>query len=171
MNVKPAGGGGIGRGFDRSLWPWDRAFELPCCPGSRDIWFLFVPGTTNHFLGWGISVIFDLTFLPGSKEFDSYFWENVKIPTRLVCTLWLRGSIVTDPMIYRLVLVLHGLKSGNTIWLRTRETRNQAFVLTSPALSGTQNPSCVHSLFFARLTDPPSPEGGRWETKHFIGMA
>ena len=25
--------------------------------------------------------------------------------------------------------------------------------------------------FFARLTDPPSREGGRWETKHFIGMA
>ena len=29
---------------------------------------------------------------------------------------------------------------------------------------------CVHScFFFARLTDPR--EGGRWETKHFIGMA
>ena len=24
--------------------------------------------------------------------------------------------------------------------------------------------------FFARPTDPPSREGGRWETKHFIGM-
>ena len=32
--------------------------------------------------------------------------------------------------------------------------------------------SCVHSLFFfARPTDPPSREGGRWETKHFMGMA
>ena len=32
--------------------------------------------------------------------------------------------------------------------------------------------SRVHSFFFsARLTDPPSREGGRWETKHFIGMA
>ena len=36
--------------------------------------------TTNHFLGWGISVIFDLTFLLGGREFDSNFWENVKIP-------------------------------------------------------------------------------------------
>ena len=26
-------------------------------------------------------------------------------------------------------------------------------------------------FFFARPTDPPSREGGRWETKHFIGMA
>ena len=33
--------------------------------------------------------------------------------------------------------------------------------------------SCVHSFlfFFARPTDPPSQEGGRWETKHFMGMA
>ena len=32
--------------------------------------------------------------------------------------------------------------------------------------------SCVHSFFFfAQPTDPPSREGGRWETKHFIGMA
>ena len=49
--------------------------------------------------------------------------------------------------------------------------RNQAFLLSSPVFTGTQNPSCVHSLFFARPTDPPSREGGRWETKHFIGMA
>ena len=39
---------------------------------------LFVPVTTNHFPGWGISVIFDLTFLPG--EIDSNFLENVKSP-------------------------------------------------------------------------------------------
>ena len=26
-------------------------------------------------------------------------------------------------------------------------------------------------LFFARPTDPPSREGGRWETKHFMRMA
>ena len=31
--------------------------------------------------------------------------------------------------------------------------------------------SCVHSFFFARPTDPPSREGGRWETKHFMEMA
>ena len=48
--------------------------------------YLAVPGvgifeflTTNHFLEWGISVIFDLTFLPEGREFDSNFWENVKI--------------------------------------------------------------------------------------------
>ena len=35
---------------------------------------------TNHFPGWGISVIFDLTFLPGGGEFYSNFLENVKIP-------------------------------------------------------------------------------------------
>ena len=33
--------------------------------------------------------------------------------------------------------------------------------------------SCVHSFFFffAGPTDPPLQEGGRWETKHFMGMA
>ena len=29
----------------------------------------------------------------------------------------------------------------------------------------------VSLVFIARLTDPPPREGGRWETKHFIGMA
>ena len=40
INVKPArgvGGGGIGRAFDRSLWPAGRALEFSCCPGDRDI--------------------------------------------------------------------------------------------------------------------------------------
>ena len=38
--------------------PWRGIFE-----------FLFVPVTKNHFPGWGISVIFDLTFLLGGREF------------------------------------------------------------------------------------------------------
>ena len=37
INVKPAGGRrGIGRDFDQLFWPGGRAFELSCCPGSRD---------------------------------------------------------------------------------------------------------------------------------------
>ena len=46
--------------------------------GIGIIEFLVVPVTTNYFLGWGISVIFDLTFLPGGREFYSNFLENVK---------------------------------------------------------------------------------------------
>ena len=42
---------------------------------------LLVPVTKNHFLGWGISVIFDLTLLPWGREFDSNFLENVKSPS------------------------------------------------------------------------------------------
>ena len=49
-------------------------------PGVALFEFLFVPVTTNHFLGWGISVTFDLTFLPRGRELDSNFWENVKLP-------------------------------------------------------------------------------------------
>ena len=44
-------------------------------------------------------------------------------------------------------------------------------VLTALPSLASQNPSCVHFFFFARPTDPPSREGGRWETKHFMGMA
>ena len=32
------------------------------------------------FPGVGNFSIFDLTFFPGGREFDSNFWENVKIP-------------------------------------------------------------------------------------------
>ena len=32
INVKQGG-----QGFDQSLWPGVRAFELSCCPGDRDI--------------------------------------------------------------------------------------------------------------------------------------
>ena len=56
-------------------------------PGVGHLNYLAVPGvgifeflTTNHFLGWGISVIFDLAFMPGGREFDIVFCENVKIP-------------------------------------------------------------------------------------------
>ena len=70
INVKPGGGGGgrrgIGRDFDRSLWPGVGIFE-----------FLLVSVTTNHFPGWRISDTFDLTFLPTGREFDSKFLENV----------------------------------------------------------------------------------------------
>ena len=42
--------------------------------------FLFIPMTTNHFPEWGISVIFDLTFLPGGREFYSNFFWKMSIP-------------------------------------------------------------------------------------------
>ena len=49
-------------------------------PGVGHLNYLVVPGvgmieflTTNHLLGWGISVIFDLAFLPGGREFDIKF--------------------------------------------------------------------------------------------------
>ena len=48
-----------------------------------------------------------------------------------------------------------------TIWLRTKGPRNQAFVLSSPAFTGTQNPSCVHSFFLPdRPTHLNEREGG-----------
>ena len=49
-------------------------------PGVGIFEFLLVPVTTNHLPEWEISVIFDFTFLPGGREFDSIFLENVKSP-------------------------------------------------------------------------------------------
>ena len=40
--------------------------------------FLFVPMITNRFLGWGISVIFDLSFLPGVGNLTAIFWKMSK---------------------------------------------------------------------------------------------
>ena len=68
---------GIGQGFDRSLWPGGRAFELSSGEGiSNSCKHL----TSNHFLGWRISVTFDLTFFPRDRESYSTFLENVKSP-------------------------------------------------------------------------------------------
>ena len=97
INVKPVGGGrrGIGRDFDRSLWPGGRAFELSCCPGGRDNW-TFVRGRDHKsFSGCGISVIFDLKLLPGGREFGRDFLENVKIaPYALPPPLTLIGALL-----------------------------------------------------------------------------
>ena len=78
MHLSMSSQGGQGQGIGQDL-AQGRAFELSCCPGVGIFEFLFLPVTTNHFLGWGISVTFDLTFLPGGWEFQSNFLENVKI--------------------------------------------------------------------------------------------
>ena len=57
-----------------------RAFEFSCCPGGRDICIFVRARDHKSFLGVGNLVIFDLTFLPGGREFDSNLLENVKIP-------------------------------------------------------------------------------------------
>ena len=50
-------------------------------PGVGHLNYLAVPGgrDINYFLGWGISVIFELTYLSRGREFYSNFLENVKI--------------------------------------------------------------------------------------------
>ena len=80
------GGGGayIGWDFDRLLGRGVGHLKYLAVLGVGIFEFLFVPETTNHFLGWGISVIltshhFDLTFLPRGREFYSNFLENVEI--------------------------------------------------------------------------------------------
>ena len=72
---------------------------------------------------------------------------------------------------------IHPLLSDYILALILKELRkkgppNQIFVLSSPAFTGTQTPSCV-LYFFARPSYPPSrlkAGGGRWRTKNFIRM-
>ena len=90
LNVKPAregrggGGKGIWQGFDPLLWPGVGHLNYLADPGLGIFEVLFVPMTTNHFPGWGISVIFDLKFLPGDRDFGSNFFEKCQIPA--LCT-------------------------------------------------------------------------------------
>ena len=74
------GGGAQGGDLIDHFGPGVEHLNYVAVPGVGIFEFLFVPETPNHFLGWGISVILDLTFLPGGREFDSIFWENVKVP-------------------------------------------------------------------------------------------
>ena len=88
INNKPAeerGGGGrkggaYGRDLINRFGPGVGHLNYLAVLGVGIFEFFVVPVTTNHFPGWGISVIFDLTFLPGVREFDSIFLENVKSP-------------------------------------------------------------------------------------------
>ena len=59
-------------------------------PGVGHLNYLAVPGvgifeflTTNHFLGWGILVTFDLTFLPGVGNLTLVFGEMSKSRPRI----------------------------------------------------------------------------------------
>ena len=58
----------------RSLWPGVGYLNYLAVPGDRDIRLFFMPVTTNHFPGWGISVIFDLTFFAQGKEILHQFF-------------------------------------------------------------------------------------------------
>ena len=46
-----------------------------------------------------------------------------------------------------------------------------SYLAARPSLALGTPQVFIFIIFFARPTDPPSREGGRWETKHFIGMA
>ena len=75
INVKLAGGGGGAQGRDLidRFNPEVGHLNYLAVPGVEISEFLFASMTTNHFLGWGVSVIFDLTFLPRGREFDRNF--------------------------------------------------------------------------------------------------
>ena len=97
FNIQPPG---IPRAFDAFSCPWGRAFDhhsygVGNLIASLDFMLQVTLISQRQrrqtlmnskekivYLWWSgwISVIFDLTFLPSGREFDSNFLENVKIP-------------------------------------------------------------------------------------------
>ena len=135
MSSRRWGGGGeeeeeagIGRGFDRSLWPGGRAFELPCCPGSRIFEFLFVPVTTNHFLGWGISVYLTSRFWPGVGNLTAIVGKMSK--SRPMNIFWN----------YRALQVLQGyVERGQWCWRESSAISAMFDLKTFNPISKSQN--------------------------------
>ena len=59
--------------LDRSSVDWSIGWYIDRCICCKPPITYVIP---NHYLGWGMSVAFDLTFLPGGREFDSnFFWK------------------------------------------------------------------------------------------------
>ena len=69
---------GIGRDFDRSLWPGVGHLNYLAVPGIFE--FLFVPLTTNNFPGGEFQLYLTSHFCPGVGNLTAFFLENVKIP-------------------------------------------------------------------------------------------
>ena len=94
-------------------------------PGVGHLNYLAVPGvrifefllarTRDHksFPRRRISVIFDLTFLRGGREFDSNFLENVKIPPYVPPPPPLPRRLDIDRCISKAVLVPDGVLTTN----------------------------------------------------------
>ena len=67
--------------------------------------------------------------------------------------------------------VPHGTKKiGKVRYERKDRVTKLSYLAARPSLA-FRTLHVFIPFFFARPTDPPSREGGRWETKHFIGMA
>ena len=69
------GGGTLGVDLIYSFGPGVGHLNYLAVPEVGIFEVLFLPLTTNHFRGWGISVIFDFTFLPGVGNLTAIFWK------------------------------------------------------------------------------------------------
>ena len=67
------GGGGIGRDFDRSLWPGVGHLNYLAVPEVGIFEFLFVPVTRNHFPGGEFQLYLTSHFCPGVGNLTAIF--------------------------------------------------------------------------------------------------
>ena len=79
MHLSMGEGGGVfallGRDLINRFGPGVGHLNYFAVPGVGVFEFLFEPMTTNHFLGWEILVMFDLTFCLGVGNFAAIFWK------------------------------------------------------------------------------------------------
>ena len=86
MSSRCGGGGGIGRDFDRSLWPGVGHLSYLAVPEVGIFEFLIVPVTTNHFPGGAFWLYLTSHFCPGVENLTAIFWKMSKfrpMPRRL----------------------------------------------------------------------------------------
>ena len=69
---------GIGRDFDRSLWPGVGHLNYLAVPGVGIFEFLFVLMTTNHFPGGEFQLYLNSHFCPGVGNLTAIFWKMSK---------------------------------------------------------------------------------------------
>ena len=113
-----------------------------------------------------------------SPRHDPFFWKSKKKKKKILESL-LKKQVLQFPSTRSCLININCLKLSSI--LRFCSLFRHLIVLLiyifyhliiSCRLNVRFNmQSCVHSFFFARPTDSPSREGGRWETKHFMGMA
>ena len=114
---------GIGRDFDRSLWPEGRAFEFLnylAVPGVRIFEFMSVPVTTNHFPGGRFQLYLTSHFCPGIGNFTAFFLKNVTILPYTIAKL--QVTIATLQVIMALKCTYYVFYISKDILLETLTT-------------------------------------------------
>ena len=111
-----------------------------------------------------------IKFFVSHRRTDPFFWKSKKKNSRFTSTL----SCLINTNCLKLSSILRFCSLSRHLIVLLILYIFYHLIISCRLNVGFNMQSCVLSFFlffFARPTDPPSREGGRWETKHFMGMA